>query len=216
MSCPSRLPGISSIPLLWQPPPLAHSQCWPQISNSWSKADHCWLHPWVYTWAVGSILIQIVSVPFRNKTGEHNTSAAKLSVLISATHHWLWLEAFKPCSHGQALKRLCWDVKWGHWCRTPEKSDTDAHLGKNCTGVSGSKKPTLKRRLQSPIKDITEHYCYWKSVIHWLLRTREWPLHTGTSANSQAYTTLKYDLLRAKWNKIVLINHWTMLVVMTE
>lgn len=102
VSCPSRLPGISSIPLPWQLPTLAHPHCWPQISSSWCKADHCRLCPWVYTWAVGSILIQIVSVPLRNKKGEHNTRAAELSVLIRATHHLLWLGVLS------ALKRLRW------------------------------------------------------------------------------------------------------------
>lgn len=154
VSCPSRLPGTSSIPLLWQLPTLAHPHCWPQISSSWCKADHCRLCPWVYTWAVGSILIQIVSVPLRNKKGEHNTRAAELSVLIRATHHLLWLEVLSapcPCSQ-KALDEKAGMVNGGSGAGLQRKLDTDAHLGKSCTGISGRKKQTLEKKITVPYK----------------------------------------------------------------
>lgn len=51
-------------------------------------------------------------------------------------------------------------VNGGIGAKLQRKLDADAHLDKNCTGMSGRKNPTLKKRLQSPIKDSTEHYLY--------------------------------------------------------
>lgn len=93
-------------------------------------------------------------------------------------------------------------VNGGIGAKPQRKLDTDAHLGKNCTGISGRKKPTLKKEITIPYK----RHCRTVLVLEISDpltaenqgMARPLDIAAGTSANSLAYTTPKYDLLRAK------------------